>query len=94
MPFNSISFLMRIQVPAETGYSLVLRLKMASENLGITFVSSSAMQVCSASDLCYVPLETPFEPWSAKIYWRKDRALTEEEQKFREFACRLYGSLH
>ncbi len=41
-----------------------------------------------------IPLNDPFEPWSARLYWRKDRPLTEHEKAFRDFTKRFYQELH
>ena len=41
-----------------------------------------------------IPLSDPFEPWNARLYWRKDRPLTEHEQAFRDYVERFYQDLH
>lgn len=80
--------------PADRVHTLVIRLKMVSENQGITFVSSSATQVIPSPNICYIPLSTPFAPWNARLYWRKDRPLTAYEATLREFCQHFYESLH
>lgn len=80
--------------PVENIYSLVIRLKMVSENQGITFLSGSATQVIPSPNIRYIPLATPFEPWNAWLYWRKDRPLTEYETTLRDFCQHFYEDLH
>ncbi len=80
--------------PVENAYSLVIRLKMVSQNQGITFISGSATQVIPSPNIRYIPLSTPYEPWSARLYWRKDRPLTGYEATLRDFCQQFYGDLH
>lgn len=103
MPLPGFPVYMRLQklfsmynlpLPAENTYSLVIRLKMVSENRGITFISSSATQTIPSPNIRYIPLSTPFEPWNARLFWRKDRPLTEQEVTLRDFCQQFYGDLH
>ena len=83
-----------LQMPPSTDYSLVMRLKMVSQNAGITFITDSATQVIPSPNIRYIPLATPFEPWRANLYWRKDRPLTEYETTLKNFFQHFYDSLH
>ncbi len=83
-----------LHFPADNVYSLAIRLKMVSENKGITFISGSATQVIPAPNIRYIPLVTPFAPWNARMYWRKDRALTEHENTLKDYAEKFYSHLH
>ena len=83
-----------LPMPPESVYSLMIRLKMVSENQGITFVTSSAIQAITSSNILYIPLATPFDPWNANLYWRKDQPLTEYETILKEFFQHFYQSLH
>lgn len=80
--------------PADNVYSLVIRLKMVSENQGVTFISGSATQVIPSPNIRYIPLATPFPAWNARLYWRKDRPLTEYERTLKEFCQHFYEDLH
>ena len=80
--------------PTDNIYSLMIRLKMVSENQGITFVSSSATQAIPSPNIRYIPLITPFPHWNAKLYWRKDRPLTEYESTLKNFCEHFYEALH
>ena len=94
MLLEKLFALYNLPFPAESVYSLVIRLKMVSENHGITFVSGSATQVIPSPNIRYIPLSTPYEPWNARLYWRKDRSLTEQEITFRDFCRHFYEDLH
>ena len=80
--------------PIENIHPLVIRLKMVSENQGVTFISGSATQVIPSPNIRYIPLSTPFEPWNARLYWRKDRPLTEYEITLQDFCRNFYKELH
>lgn len=83
-----------LPLPIGNTYSLMMRLKMVSENQGITFVTNSATQVIPSPNIRYIPLVTPFDPWKANLYWRKDRPLTEHERTLKEFFQHFYENLH
>ena len=83
-----------LPTPPESKYSLMIRLKMVSENQGITFVTNSATQAIPSPNIRYIPLITPFEPWRANLYWRKDRPLTEYEATLKDFFRHFYEILH
>lgn len=83
-----------LPMPPEGAYSLVIRLKIVSENQGITFITNSATQVIPSPNIRYIPLSTPFPRWNAKLYWRKDRPLTEHENTVKDFFRHFYESLH
>ena len=80
--------------PPESVYSLMIRLKMVSENQGITFVTNSATQVIPSPNIRYIPLATPFPQWNANLYWRKDQPLTRYEATLRDFFLHFYENLH
>lgn len=103
MPLPNHSLYIRLQklfalydlpAPPQSIYSLMIRLKMVSENQGITFITNSATQVIPLPNIRYIPLVTPFEPWKARLYWRKDRPLTEYETTLKEFFQHFYEVLH
>ena len=94
MRLEKLFALYDLPFPIENIYSLVIRLKMVSENQGITFLSGSATQVIPSPNIRYIPLSTPFEPWNTRLYWRKDRPLTEYETTLRDFCQHFYEGLH
>lgn len=94
MRLEKLFALYDLPFPADNIYSLVIRLKMVSENQGITFISSSATQVIPSPNIRYIPLATPFEPWNARLYWRKDRPLTKYESTLLDFCKHFYEDLH
>lgn len=86
--------LYNLPIPTDNIYSLMIRLKMVSENQGITFISSSATQAIPSPNIRYIPLVTPFPHWNAKLYWRKDHPLTEYETTLKNFCEHFYEALH
>lgn len=83
-----------LPMPPESFYSLIIRLKMVSQNQGITFVTNTATQVIPSPNIRYIPLVTPFEPWNANLYWRKDQPLTQFEITFKDFFQHFCETLH
>ncbi|MBQ8910501.1 MAG: LysR family transcriptional regulator [Oscillospiraceae bacterium] len=94
MRLEKLFALYDLPFPVDNVYSLVIRLKMVSENKGITFLSDSATQVIPSPNIRYIPLATPFAPWKARMYWRKDRPLTAHETTLKDFCQHFYESLH
>lgn len=82
-----------LAMPADNSYSLLARQQMVKQNLGISF--SSIYPGCSSFlALRGIPLEDPFGPWSARLYWRKNKALTKDEKVFRDFVEAFYSAQH
>ena len=79
--------------PTENSHSYLIRQKMVVENIGISFLSYHPGYVPSPNVRC-IPLADPFEPWQARLYWRKDRPLAEHELAFRDFAESFYRDQH
>ncbi len=83
----------KLSLPADNFYSYMVRQKMVVENKGISFFSQHPGNH-SHPDVRYIPLTNPFEPWVARLYWRKERSLTEQEIVFRDFAELFYRDMH
>lgn len=79
--------------PADQSYSFLVRQKMVAENQGISFFSKHP-GYNAHPNLRYIPLNDPFEPWNTRLYWRKDRPLSENDKTFRDFTEQFYGDLH
>lgn len=79
--------------PGENAYTLSARLKLIADNKGISFFTNFAGYI-PRPDIRYIPLEDPFDPWVARLYWRKDRPLSEYETVFRDFTQKFYQDLH
>lgn len=94
MRLEKLFALYDLPFPGDNVYSLMIRLKMVSENQGITFLSGSATQVIPSPNIRYIPLSTPFAPWNARLYWRKDRPLSMYETMLRDFCQHFYEGLH
>lgn len=81
-----------IPLPVHNSYTYLARQQMVSMNLGISFASNSS-RYTNYPNIAYVPLADPFEPWENRLYWRKNRAFTEEELIFRDSAVAYFASL-
>jgi len=79
--------------PTDNFYSYMVRQKMVAENKGISFLSQHP-GYHTHPNIRYIPLDDPFAPWNARLYWRKDRPLSDEEITFRDFALQFYRDLH
>lgn len=80
--------------PTDVCYSFLTRQKMVSENMGISFISSCVTQSIPSPDIRYIPLEDPFGPRNAHLYWRKEHPLTESETMLKNFSEHFYRDLH
>lgn len=79
--------------PTDNFYTYMVRQKMVAENKGISFLSQHP-GYNAHPDIRYVPLIDSFTPWNARLYWRKNRPLSDEEAVFRDFSQQLYRDLH
>lgn len=79
--------------PADNFYTYMVRQKMVAENKGISFLSQHP-GYSAHPNIRYIPLADPFSPWHARLYWRKDRPLSDEEAVFRDFAIQFYRDMH
>ncbi len=79
--------------PAENSYPPAVRQKMVLDNTGISFYSMHP-DIVPFPSIRYIPLVDPFQPWNARLYWRKDRPFTEYETAFIDFIVNYYRDLH
>lgn len=79
--------------PSDNFYTYMVRQKMVAENKGISFLSQHP-GYNTHPNIRYIPLVDPFSPWNARLYWRKDRPLSNEEATFRDFALQFYRDMH
>lgn len=79
--------------PTDNFYTYMVRQKMVAANKGISFLSQHP-GYNAHPNICYIPLVDPFPPWNARLFWRKDRPLSDEEEVFREFVLQFYADMH
>lgn len=82
-----------LSYPAENSYPPPVRHKMVLDNMGISFYTMYPDNI-PFPNIRYIPLADPFQPWNARVYWRKDRPLTQYETEFRDFIVTYYRDLH
>ncbi|MBR5247492.1 MAG: LysR family transcriptional regulator [Lachnospiraceae bacterium] len=63
--------------------------RMAQEGLGISFTSQHISSLEPPCNLRYVPIANA-NPWVFRLYWRKNRPLTEKELLFKNFVDGFY----
>ena len=61
--------------------------------MGVSFATCSKGRI-APEGLWYVPLETAQGPWTVRLYWRKNRKLTADEESFRGFVEAFYRRQH
>lgn len=71
-------------------YSSMVCRHMVSEGIGVSFATEHTAKT-DTYNLCFVPLDVPENRWQVRIFWRKNRALSRDEQQFLDFVQRLYG---
>ncbi|MBR2937807.1 MAG: LysR family transcriptional regulator [Oscillospiraceae bacterium] len=102
LPMPSASMYVRLQqlfelhnlpFPTDNFNSFQVRQRMVTQNQGVSFFSQHPGYM-ALPNIRYIPLIDPFGPWNARLYWRKDRPLSDEEKAFRDFATEFYRDLH
>lgn len=62
---------------------------MVADGRGISFAATHRGRT-NAATCCYVPINAPNCKWEQRLYWNKERFLTEEESLFKEFILEMY----
>ena len=73
----------------ESSCSSLVSRYMVAEGLGISFATVYTGRV-TPEGVCYVPLEGDDAAWTVRLYWRKHKELTQDEQIFRDFVISFY----
>jgi len=71
-------------------YSSLVGRYMVAEGLGVSFATMYTAKV-APEGLCYVPVSGSEAAWQVRLYWRKSKVLTPEEQIFRAFVENFYS---
>lgn len=71
-------------------YSGLVVRKMVADGMGVSF-STEHTGKAMPEGLCYVPIAGLEDYWTVRLYWRRKRPLTEEEQQFKDFVSELYA---
>ena len=81
--------LYNLPIPKDNSYSYLARQQMAKQNLGISF-GTLFIGYNPLSSLSYIPIKDPFGPRIARLYWRKNRQLNRDEERFKDFVKEFY----
>ncbi len=77
-----------IPFPAGNAYSHLATQQMVAEGLGVAFATSHT-NLSASQSLCYVPIRNA-QPWSCRLYWRKNHSFNKDEALFHDFVERYY----
>lgn len=76
-------------LPTGNSYPSLICRHMVSEGLGITFTTRYNGSHMSEG-MRRVPLACAGAEWAVRMYWRRNRRLTEDEETFRQFVQEFY----
>lgn len=79
-----------LPVPAGNAYSHLTTQHLVSKGLGVAFASTH-MAKTPGLTISYVPISNEYKPWICRLYWRKNRTFTPDEQTFKDFVCNYYA---
>ena len=78
-----------IPMPNGNSQSALVSRHMVADGLGIGFTTAHTGRTMPEG-LCYVPITGMEQMWTVALYWRRNRALSEDERQFLDFVERLY----
>lgn len=78
-----------IPMPNGNSHSALVSRHMVADGMGIGFTTAHTGKTMPEG-LCYVPITGMEQTWTVSLYWRRNRALSEDEQQFLDFVERLY----
>ena len=78
-----------IPLPVGNAYSHLATQQMIAKGLGIGFATAHTA-LANPQQLRYVPIANPCRPWINRLYWRKNQALTPDEEQFKTFVLHYY----
>lgn len=76
-------------LPTGNAYSSLICRHMVTEGLGIAFTTRYTGRFLSEG-LMTVPLDCAGAEWAVRLYWRKHRKFTKDEELFRQFVEEFY----
>ena len=82
-----------IPLPGGNAYSYLTSQHLVAQGLGVSFSTTHTGNIPS-SNLRYIPIKETCSPWIARMYWRKNRLFTQEDNVFKTFAEKYYHSDH
>lgn len=78
-----------IPIPLICTYSYLICQSLVAQNAAIALTTMHAKNSCM-EDFRFIPLDAGGTLWSQRMYWRKDRPLTNAELTFRDFMMEYY----
>ena len=78
-----------IPFPAGNAYSHLATQQMVGKGLGVAFVTSHTA-LGNPQQLRVLPVSNDYQPWVCRLYWRKNKVFTRDEEMFKDFVLRYY----
>lgn len=78
-----------IPIPLICTYSYLICQALVSQNAAVALTTQHAQNSCM-ENMCYIPLEADGVLWPQRMYWRKDRPLSDSESAFFDFMIEYY----
>ena len=85
--FNTVG----VPFPAGNAYSHLAMQQMVAQGLGIAFATAHTSRTPSLP-LRYIPIKNSYQPWTCRLYWRKNHHFTQDEAEFKSFVENYYHS--
>ena len=76
-------------MPYGNTFPYLIYRRMAQDGMGISFTTERIGSLEPPTTLRYLPIENT-QPLSLRLYWRRQKPLTADEQAFRAFVERFY----
>jgi len=81
-----------IPFPAGNAYSHLATQQLVAKGLGVAFASRH-MAKTPGLTIRYIPISNEYAPWTCRLFWRKGRSLTRDEELFKSFVESYYRQL-
>lgn len=78
-----------VAFPSATSCSYQFYRNIVEEQMGIAFSTERTGRI-DRSNIRYIPIDNICPHWKMRLYWRKNRPLTEDETTFKSFAEEFY----
>ena len=75
--------------PAGNAYSHLATQNLVAKGMGVAFATNH-MAKTPGLTISYVPISNDYKPWICRMFWRKNRVFTPDEQIFKDFVCDYY----
>lgn len=78
-----------LTIPTGNAYSHLMAQQLVAKGLGVGFAASHYVRN-DVTDIRYIPIRDLCHPWVFRLYWRKNRPLTDDELVLKNFVEAYY----